>query len=168
MAFENDDYTTDEPALAPSKPAGSPFAALRAEREAASKEVVIDLRVPRYATPVFVRYRAPEKARITAITDAAQKKRDKSVTPEAVLLAEYCVGVFEKDSDGNPIGDPADWPRFDERLAEYLGVDSETKSAADVVRKLFTTEGDIIKHATELISWAGFNAGDVDELYSEK
>ena len=167
MAFETDDYTADVPETAPDAPAvpeGSAFATLRAERANAAEKVHLELRVPRWETPVFVRYKAPEKKRIQSILNAAQKKRDHSVTPEAVLLAENCIGVYEKDPDGNPIGNPDEWPRFDEALAAYLGVDA--KRAVDVVKALFVTEGDITRHSAELMTWAGFATGDVDDLYS--
>jgi hypothetical protein len=147
--------------------AGSVLSSLRARRDAAKKGLHLDLAVPRLDPPVYVRFAPVAQAQI----DRAQKRHekskdvDKSVIVNAVLLADACRGVFEiidgeevsvddRDRDG-------DWPLFDERLAELLGAD--VTKAADVVRALYLTDGDVIATAEKLAEWSGYSAEDLEE-----
>lgn len=156
---EINEYSGEQPA-APS----SGLAGLRAQREQIKKALHLDLQVPRYTDPVFVRYSAPSKSLIRHINDRAEKSRDKNVLAEAMLLAECCVGVFQKDSNGDPIGDPEEWPKFDAALAEYLGEPNLTR-ATDVVRALYLTDGDVLGHSADLSRWAGFAGAEAAEEY---
>ncbi|WP_156759561.1 hypothetical protein [Microbacterium karelineae] len=158
--FEHDDIHVGETPAAPT----SGLAALRTQRAKIKQKLHLDLLVPRYDEPVYVRYMPPTKAQINRVSDRATKSRDKDALAEAMLLAECCLGVFQKDDDGKPIGDPDDWPKFDKDLAEYLGEPSLDR-AADVVRALFFTDGDIIAQAAALTSWAGYAEAQAVEDY---
>jgi len=143
----------------------SGLARLRAEREKIKEELFLDLRVPRYEVPLFVRYSPVQQSTAKRVHDRAKKSNDSeaSVIANAQLLAEHCVGVFEMDPQGDPIGDPEDWPKFDRTLAEYLGAD--TNRAADVVRLLFLTDGDIMATVQRLMEWSGFAGDQITEEY---
>lgn len=144
----------------------SGLAKLRAERDKIKDELHLDLRVPRYEVPLFVRYTPVQASTAKRLADRAKKSNDSEamVIGNAQLLAEHCVGVFEKDANGDPIGDPEDWPKFDGTLAAYLG-DENTKRAADVVRLLFLTDGDIIATAQRLSEWSGYAGDQITESY---
>ncbi|WOF23843.1 hypothetical protein N8K70_03945 [Microbacterium betulae] len=142
----------------------SGLASLRKQREQIKASLHLDLLVPRYDEPVYVRYTAPTKAQINRINDRAKKSRDKDALAEAALLAECAVGVFQKDDAGKPIGQPEQWPKFDKDLAEYLG-EPKLERAVDVVRALFFTDGDIIAQAAALGRWAGFAEEQAVEEY---
>lgn len=151
-----------EIAAAPS----SPLAGLRAQRDAIKAKLFLDLRVPRYEIPVYVRFRPPEQSELNMISKLA----DKSKNPAAILdanaqvLANCCLGVFELDADGNPNGDPDEWPDFGPELADYLGK-PELKRGADVAKTLYLTDGDLISTALRLAEWAGFATDRAAEEY---
>ncbi|WP_221585553.1 hypothetical protein [Microbacterium sp. G2-8] len=158
--FEQYDAHAGETPAAPT----SGLAALRTQRAEIKKKLHLDLQVPRYEEPVYVRYSPPTKAQINRINDRASKSRDKGAFGEAMLLADCCIGVFQKDADGKPIGGEEDWPKFDKDLAAYLG-EPELERAADVVRALFFTDGDIISQLAALTNWAGFAEAQAVEEY---
>lgn len=144
---------------------GSPLERLRAEREAMQQRLHIDLRVPRYELPIFVRYGPLSQARTEAIDKRFRNKKgeDRSVLLNAAILVEACQGVFVHDEDGEPVGidpeQPHVWPKFDAHLAEMLGI--ETASAADVARWLYGTDGDLISTAQKVVEWSGY--GDTED-----
>ncbi|MGX9348159.1 hypothetical protein [Microbacterium sp. KNMS] len=157
----HDDRHEGEVPAAPS----SPLAGLRAERERIEAELHLDLRVPRWEIPVYVRYRSPEQDEIKRINSNAEKAKDKDGQfAEAILLAQCCLGVFQRDENGKPIGEPGDWPKFDGDLAEMLGKPGLERSVA-VVRALFFTDGDIMAQAATLTRWAGFAEAQAIEEY---
>lgn len=160
------DPTTSEPGPRPAA-AGSPLSSLRARREDAKKGLHLDVAVPRLDPPVYVRFAPATQAQIDRAAKRHEKSKDadKSVITNAVILAEACQGVFEvidgeavsvdhRDRDG-------EWPCFDDRLAELLGVDAS--KAVDVVRALYLTDGDVIKVASQLAEWSGYSAEDLEE-----
>lgn len=166
--FDGDQFDGD---LAPNegeRPAAptSGLAGLRAQREKIKQDLHLDLRVPRYETLVYVRYSPVSAALAKRLSERAKKSNDAdaAVNANAALLAESCLGVFEKDAHGEPIGDPEEWPKFDEHLAAYLG-SPDVRRAADVVRLLFLTDGDVIATATRVTEWSGFAGGQVAEEY---
>lgn len=149
-----------EVAAAPS----SQLTSLRDRREQARKRAHLDLAVPGYDPPVYVRFRAvtPEVSeRLQAMHDKA-KATEKTLRICSAMLAEACVGVFEVDPDsGAEVSvDPDDregrWPRFDERLAGLLGV--EAGKAAAVVEALYVEKMHVLAVADELTRWS--MAGD--------
>lgn len=149
-------------------PAGSALNGLLARRKKALAGLPIDLRVPRYDPPIFVRFRPlePEDVEGTEKRFRNLKSKDKTTIRNAAVLVEACLGVFEKDDDGEPVGlngetDEAKWPKFDYRLAELLEID--TKEAIDTVRELYLTGYDIVSTATKLLEHSGLEALEDDD-----
>lgn len=140
---------------------GSTLASLRSRRERAIANLKIDLEVPEMG--VFVRYKPITQAMLDKANKqaAASKDPDASVIANAGILAAACIGVGEVIDD-EPVSvdpddrspDPADWPKFDKRLARLLGVPAG--KAADVVRALYPLEGSILSTVTKLGVWSGF------------
>lgn len=129
---------------------------LRARRERAIQKLEIDLVVPRYDPPIFVRFKVVSQARIDQVGKQTEKskEKDRTVIANAILLADACVGVFEVDKDGAPVGDPAEWPCFDDQLAGILGI--PWTRAQDVVRTVYVSDGDIISTAAKLGEHSGY------------
>lgn len=178
-APEVPEHDTGERAAAPT----SALTNLRQRREKAVKRLWVDLKVPRLdddgGPPVYVRYKPAPEHRVEAINKQNEKSKDreKNVIANASVLADCCLGVFavighEPDDDGvdQPIRvsiddeDPhGEWPRFDEHLAQILGVPDAVR-ADQVVRGLYLTDGDILSTATKLAQWSGYSLNDVEEL----
>lgn len=153
------DPATPEPGLTPAAE-GSVLADLRTRRERAKAALTTDLEVPRLDPPVYVRFKPPTQARIDAANQRARNGNDKDATvlANAIVIADSCVGVFEI-IDGEKVSvDPTDrdgtWPLFDKRLARLLGVPAGR--AADVVRALYLTDGDVLSTSAKLAEWSGF------------
>lgn len=151
---------TDDAGEVPAAP-GSPLASLRERREVAVSKLFTDRVVPRLEpATVWVRYKPIPQRRIEAANKqaAASKDKDRDVIANAAVLAEACLGVFE-DLDGKLVSiDPedrdGDWPTFNDRLAELLGV--RAGKAGDIVRGLYLTDGDVISTVREVVKWSGF------------
>jgi hypothetical protein len=139
-------------------PPDSPLARLRAAQEQARKTLYLDLPVPRLPYPVFVRYAPLPQEQTEAIEKKFRNiKKDRSVLNNAAFLVEACQGVFVHDENGEPVSiDPDDeaWPKFDDHLAELLGITAD--KATDVVRALYLTDGDIISTAIRVLAWSGY------------
>lgn len=147
----------------------SVLTSLRDRRQAALAEAHLDLAVPRLDPPVYVRFKPIDDSRFNALMKRFEKYKgnDRNVVHNASILAECCLGVFEV-IDGEKVSiDPADrdgdWPRFDPQLAQLLGQDLEPR-AADVVRGLYVTDGDVIATAGKLAEWSGYSLADLEEL----
>lgn len=146
--------------------AGSALSSLRDRREKARQELFKDLPIPRLDPPVYVRFRPLKGTEIATAQKRGQNSADKEavVNVNAGLIAAACRGVFEV-IDGAPVSiDPddrhGDWPLFGERLAELLGL--RTNRAAEVVRGLYLTDGDIIATVGELVDWSGYTTEVLD------
>lgn len=141
------------------------FAALRDRREQAKAELFTDLKIPRYDPPIYVRFKPVPQARIDGMNKAAEKSKakDATVAANAAILADATIGVFEVIDDQkvsiNPSDREGEWPRFDSDLAELFEV--RATKAADVVREVYMTDGDIIATVTQLGVWSGFNLDDI-------
>lgn len=161
----SDETTT--PAERPAAP-GSLLGQLRARREAIEAKLHLDLAVPRMENPeVLVRFRPVTSAEITRVADQHRKNKAKDVDViiNAVHLAAACEGIFYLH-EGQPVGingktDPDEWPRFDQEVAESLGLPDGSK-AVDVVRGLYFTDGDIISTGAELLVWSGYARQDLE------
>lgn len=143
----------------------SGLAALRAERKKIEDSLHIDLRVPRYETPLYVRYKPMETGQMQRISERARKSKapDAVARGNAQMLAECAVAIYELGSDGEPVGTPDEWIKIGPELAEHLG-QPELKSATDVILALFLTDGDITSTVNRLTEWSGFaNAEGVEE-----
>jgi hypothetical protein len=164
----SDDITVDE-TTPEQRPAavGSPLASLRARREKAVTGLHLDLAVQRLDPPVYVRYRPVTQAEIDQSSKLFDKSKDadKNVKANAATLAKACLGVFEVIDGVEVSVDPADrhgsWPRFDQQLGDLLGL--ETNRAADIVRGLYLTDGDVIATATKLADWSGYSLSGLEE-----
>jgi hypothetical protein len=147
----------------------SGLARLRARREAAAAKLHLDLPVPRMDPPVYVRF-TPVPA--PALTRMQRKFRDYKgddgdLRLNASLIAQACVGIFERDADGVPVGlngahDPAGWPRFDPELATGLGLQADAGAVATVLA-LYLTDGDVLATGAKLGEWSGFSGAQLLE-----
>jgi len=138
----------------------SALAAIRKQREEKLEKLWIDLPVPRYEDPeLFVRYKPVDDGRATRINKEFDKSKDpeRQVVANAKLLAECCLGVFT-----DPESDPETWPRFDDDLADALGLPTGV-SAVAVVRGLFFTDGDVNRTSQTLQQWSGYSLEVVEE-----
>lgn len=157
-------------------PAPTVIGSLREKRAEARKKLVTDIKVPRtvelLGLDIRVRFSPLSSARLEQAAKSAEKSKspDRNVAANAAALADACVGVFyvvdgeEKSlDDQDPNGD---WPKFDQRLAEILGMDSGPVKAADVVRELYFTDGDITSVAGELTEWSGFTGRGLEEDFA--
>jgi len=156
--FVDDDYDEDFEEEVPAA-TGSALSRLRESREQALESLYIDYEVPRISPAVFVRYKPVEMAVVKRLDRVFAKSKDpeKDVQHSAALLADRCIGIFDADSEDSP----ESWMRFDADLGQLLGV--QVKSAADVVRALYLTDGDVIATAGKLGDWSGFNLDEVQE-----
>lgn len=139
----------------------SPLTSLRARL--AAVVLTFDLEVPRLDPPVYVRYKAVSQRRVEEIGRLVDRRRekDKTVVFNATVLADACQGIFEV-IDGEKVSVDhedrgGDWPKFDQRLAELLGV--RAKKAVELVRVLYKTDGDLITAAQKLVELSGFDSG---------
>lgn len=138
----------------------SALAGLRARRKKAEAALYLDLRVPRYDPPLYVRYRPAKQREVNAANDsaAASKDPDRFVTANALVLTHACMGVFEV-VDGKEVSIDekdrgGDWPKFDAQLAQLLEIPEDSKPTA-IVRCLYLTDGDVTSACAELTVWSG-------------
>lgn len=155
MSDQHDDTT----------PAATVGGSLSSRRQQAVDELWTDLKIPRYDPPIYVRFKPIEQKRIDAMTASIErsKAKDKRVAANAALLAEATIGVFEV-VDGEQVSiDPedrdGDWPKFDMRLAELFEV--QAVKAAEVVRAVYLTDGDIIATVMQVGEWSGYNLDEI-------
>lgn len=137
------------------------LARLAEARKAALEQLHLDMQVPRLDPPVFVRVRPITTPEVTAITKRfrGNKTPESTVMHNAAIIAEACLGVFGTDDDGKPVEDPSEWPKFDEELADILGLEGAS-SAVEVVRALYLTDGDVTSAAERIVKWSGFRGDD--------
>lgn len=148
----------------------SGLARLRARRAEAAKELYLDVPVPRLSPPVYVRF--------TPVTSAAQQKAeqrfknykgdDKFLRQNASIMAQFCVGIWENDHEGTPVGlngasDPAAWPKFDPEFAAGLGLAPDAGAVATVLA-LYLTDGDVMSVGFRLGEWSGFTGEQLLEV----
>ena len=156
------------------KPPSTALKALKARREQLQKDLFIDLQVPRWDDPeIFVRYGPmdPTAAEKAIDTRRQSKAPDFMVWANADVLARSCIGVFacldgdyETKYSLNPDNPEGPWTRFDPALARALGL--ITDAAADVVRGLYQTDGDLINAASALTEWSGHASRKLETDFS--
>lgn len=138
----------------------SPLSGLRKRRDAARKVSYKDLRAPGYEDPdVWVRFRALEPKEITRVNNRYEKinSEDKGLRINAALMALACIGIFNLDEDGEPIGDPATWPKFSSpALAEELGIEFPDGKfqASLVVEEFYVDKIDVLAIGDKLSNWS--------------
>ena len=171
-AFDDDvDPDISEPGEIPAAPR-SGLAAIRGKRAEAVKALHIDLPVQRseevFGQTVFVRCRPYTDAERKAVTKRVEKLKSKAdeVAENASLLAKCTLGIFTADERDNP----DEWMRFDRELAALILDEDESEvsvaTAAEVVRLLYLTDGDILSSAAKLTEFSGYSLEELDEATS--
>ncbi len=134
----------------------------KARVEAAAK-LAFELPVPRMDMLV-VRYRPVDQRVWTGILDRASKQPD--VTPLDIncrLLAAHVEGVFVDDGEklvsADLLNPDQEAPRFEQRLAEALGIDWNNDQS-DLVKRVYLTDGDVISTAAAVLDLSGFGRAD--------
>ena len=142
-------------------------ASLAEQRRAAEADLTVDLKVPEYED-VYVRYRPVDAPTIR------RKLRKHDADKDAGLLKAYCEllidaceGIFHLGDDGTEVGvDPDrrdEWPGYDHRLAELLGVKAD--SAIEVCRSVHVKDGHVYSLAGRLMEHSGFARSEIEERY---
>ncbi len=145
-------------------PPRSALAGLRERVKAARAQRHKDFRVPGLGDPddpwhpdaLFLRFvglSATDQAAVmepTGLTGWAEEWAD-----AVKLITRACVGIFSVDAKGQPIGDPATWPRFTYELAETLGVDltASTDRFGDLLRQVFVADQDVVYMSNAATQW---------------
>lgn len=156
-------------------PASSVRGTLRARREKTREALYVDIPVPRYDPPIYLRCVAVPQGELESVNKVTEKSKhsDKTVRGAASVLIKTCRGIYvdgdsEKPEDrvsadiDNPDQDP---PVFDDRLAALLLDESEKAptAGADIVRLLFATDGDVIASSIKYQAWFFANASDDED-----
>jgi hypothetical protein len=147
------------PRQTPAAPS-SQLAGLRERRAQARQRSKLDLVVPGYDPPVYVRFRAltPEELDRITTRHAKAKSSERALRMNSTVLATACIGIFEIDPDSgeevsvDPENREGDWPRFDTRLAEILGVKAE--KADDIVQALYVEKMHVLSMGDEVATWS--------------
>jgi len=163
-----DDLDIDQRPVSASTPApiGSALASLRAEREKAAEKLYLDLPVPRYDN-LHIRVQPIEQADVKRIGERFKKSRDQEapVKQAATIVATACIGIFSRGENGEPLGDPSEWPTFDAEVAAAIDRPDLTR-AVDIVRAVYLTDGDIIATQVRIGEWSGYSTEQLDSEYS--
>lgn len=157
------------------------LARLRAQHQALTEKRHLDKALPGYS--LTVRFKAIDYELIEKIQSRAAKAVG-NIGPRAYLnaaadiLAQTCVGIFERTDDGlTPLNELlpqwGDEPVcFDNRLAEAVGVDAG-ESARQVIFNVFAvdqpeTGNDVVMMdlADEVVGWIKRGRGEVDGDFS--
>jgi hypothetical protein len=162
---------------APEPAPTSALARLQAKRKDAGRNVDrhVDLLVPD-SDDVYVRFCYLEPDEVAAIRKRVVGKQNRDRPGDALrintaILVEACRGVFVRESrdrlvsidPDNPSTDPADWPRFDPRLAALLGVDGG--GAAEVAHALLGEPWAVMSMAAEYNDWLTPVTEQLDEAH---
>lgn len=173
---QNEILVTDE-VVVDSNVDATPLLSLKKRREQIVNNLYIDIRVPRWETPeLYLRFRPVSATKLTKTIEKYQsrakvdKSADWSFLANAEMLLEACVGLYaviDGDKDNKLSLRPNDphgpWTRFDEDLADALGVDASR--ATDVVVATFFAEGDLIETANRLFRWSNIANNEADETF---
>ena len=149
------------------------LASLQARRAEIVDELYTDIKVPRWEAPeLYVRFKPVSTIKLNNAVEKRRKQKgdDWSLLANADMLIDSCVGVYAvMNGDienkislekGNPNGT---WTKFDHKLAEALGLD--TQRATDVVQTIYLTEGDLIDTANKLFKWSNVANDEADEAF---
>ncbi len=138
---------------------------IRARRDELAQEVTLDLLVPGYGGELGVRYRGIPDTEMEKFASHASKTKA-GIRAGCDLIAKSCEAVLVRpvedgelevleDEKGEPI-------RFDERLAEYLGLDS--RSVRDTVIQTFAVGGQTLAHMEHAVAIQNWMSGKLDEI----
>lgn len=148
---------------------GSVLDTLRQEREAKLAGLWIDLRVPRYDTPLYVRFKpitSPALARLMARAEEGSKRSDDAQFYGHIgVLAETVVGVFVKNANGECVspldGSLDNLPKFEASLADGMGIPHDG-SVASIIKKFYLADGDIFRVSQAIQDFSGFSADPLE------
>jgi len=123
-------------------------------------------------TGVQIRYGLPDKGR--ELSDIARKverevkdRYTRNITIAIDTMIHLCLGIYVQPEgvaepvmlDPDETGEPV---RFDNEFAKILGIETEVKSARQVVRRLFNNNDmAIISHAEKLQRWLQDTKADI-------
>jgi hypothetical protein len=147
---------------------------LRERRRAAREDRdPLDLPIPGYGDELIARYRVldyDELQKLQKRGGEMARSGDKEAGLKVTIdtIAQACVGIFLAEEDGSlrPLNevDPSygDEPvRYDERLAEVVGIDAEGKVRI-LIRRAFPSDLSIIAHLERIDSWMS-STNDADD-----
>lgn len=166
----------DAPSVSLDAPQAPAIKSLKARREALVAKLYLDLQVPRWdadgGPKIFVRYGPVAMAKLDQAVERRKKSDPKewSLLASADALVDACIGVYVME-DGKQLslkdGDPGGrWTRFDQDLANSLGLNTATSKAVDVVKYLYLTDGDLIAASNEVFEWSAVSIDKVDEDFT--
>jgi len=157
---------TREPTPVPA-PTGTGLANYRKRAKALREARFLDLRVPDSGDPtvkwdpeaVFVRFRALTRSEMTTLSERWDTKSlaEKEWGMAVDALTATCLGVFQVDERGYPVGVPSSWPRFGPELAEEMGITlsgSPAEQASQLLREFYVTEVDVVDTADHLAKYS--------------
>lgn len=139
----------------------SPLDQLRAKVTQARDQMVLDLAVPGLDDRIWLRFRPVEAEELAEIYQARRRLPAKQlgITVSADVVARACIGIFERDAEGElqPTGDflPA---RDDGKPFTFatLILSTDDKSAGAQVRQLFIADGHVIATSEEVLQFSGY------------
>lgn len=152
---------------------GSSLSRLRARLDARREETAseLDLLVPGL-DGVFVRYTGVQErtlAKLRARTSKLPAETQQRVFATHLLVA-VCAGIGISTPSGEKVSVDTEhpgqeWPRFDHRLADLLGV--PPGSASDLVPLLYGSDGAMISASARVSTWSGYDDEAVEEALGE-
>lgn len=140
--------------------------------------------MPRWDNPrIWVRYGPLEHSVIRAEMQHARKAQDKAAAElrgNENILVKACLGVFAVDGDDgdtlaedtprlslHPAGEDHAWTRFDDDLAESMGLPRDSTARA-VLRTIYFEDGDVFNHSNRVVRFSGYESQEGDrELLGE-
>jgi hypothetical protein len=172
MPANGSEAPVEVPIERPKKPATQLDRLKERRRKLAEDRPPLDLAIPGYGDELVARYRVLDfdemqklRERGGKMAQAQDREAELKVTMDTIAAA--CVGIFCRQEDGTlkPLNEIApefgDEPvRYDSRLAEAVGVDSEGKVRV-LILQMFPTELSIIGHLGQIDAWmSGLNEAD--------
>jgi hypothetical protein len=133
-------------------------------REARENREPLDLPIPGYGDELVARYRVLDYDELRKLETRGAKMAQAGDTEAGLkvtmdTIAQACVGIFLRQDDGSIkalnecVSEFGDEPiRYDERLAETVGVDAEGKVRV-VIRRVFPTDLAILGHLAQISNW---------------
>jgi hypothetical protein len=139
---------------------------IRAERDELKTETKLDLVVPGYEM-IGVRYRGIPSRELDAFAKSLSKSKEGMRTAADVLI-RCCESILVRphgDDALEPLeDDQGDCLKFDQRLADFLGIEAAT--AREIVIQLFSPDGvqtlAAFEHANAVMEWMQGKGSQID------
>jgi hypothetical protein len=182
MPDEYDEPTledVDDEVASPAKPTNQLERLKELRRKRGEERRPLDLAIPGYEDQLIARYRVLDHDKVEKLKRRVRKMvqaqdDDAELKGAMDTIAAACVGMFVRQEDGSlkPMNEcPSDLElgdepiRYDERLAEVLGIDSEGK-VRTLIFQMFGEEGLIIEnHFQRIDAWmSGVNEDDDEDF----